>query len=450
MSKTQITTGIDIGTDTIKILAVKKDFETGKILDVVFLDKIKSFGIQKGRIKNVAEVSKKIQELIDKSDQMQGKRSRDTEVFVNINGNKLQLISSRGLILVGRADQKVSQEDKDRIFQNTKAVNLQATNKDILDIFPKEWILDGEKEIKDPLGLHGTRLELEAFLLSAFSSDLDNIIEAGIGAGMDLDVENIVPSPIADARSVLTPEQRELGVAMVNIGASTTSVIIFEEGKLLDLAVFPIGSANITNDIAIGFKTEIEIAEKIKKEFGACSLSGNQSNKKIEMDISLFDNEKEEDISENKTIELIDDNLKKSKSNKVKIKKDKKNTLIFNEKDLRKIIDARVGEIYELVAAEIKKVSRHGMLPGGVVLTGGGSKMPGMIDLAKKEFNLPCRVGYPKGFNDQIKDPCFATVCGLVIDDFDEDSLENGKGGEDGLSGKLFGRIGNFIKNLMP
>ncbi len=451
MSKIQITTGIDIGTDTIKILAVKKDFETGKILDVVFLDKIKSFGIQKGRIKNVSEVSKKIQELIEKSDQMQGnKRSHDSEVFVNINGNKLQLISSRGLILVGRADQKVSQEDKDRIFQNTKAVNLQATNKDILDIFPKEWILDGEKEIKDPLGLHGTRLELEAFLLSAFSSDLDNILEAGIGAGVELDVENIVPSPIADARSVLTPEQRELGVVMVNIGASTTSVIIFEEGKLLDLAVFPVGSANITNDIAIGFKTEIEIAEKIKKEHGACSLPGSQSNKRIEMDISLFDNEKEpEDISENKIIELIDDS-KKSRLNKVKTKKDKKNTLTFSEKDLRKIIDARVGEIYELVAAEIKKVSRHGMLPGGVVLTGGGSKMPGMIDLAKKEFNLPCRVGYPKGFNEQIKDPCFATVCGLVIDDFDEDGLENGKGGEDGLSGKLFGKIGNFIKNLMP
>jgi cell division protein FtsA len=155
-------------------------------------------------------------------------------------------------------------------------------------------------------------------------------------------------------------------------------------------------------------------------------------------------------MSENKIIELIEDNSRRGRSSKTKVKKDKKNTLVFSEKDLRKIIDARVGEIYELVAAEIKKVSKHGMLPGGVVLTGGGSKMPGMIDLAKKEFNLACRIGYPKGFNEQIKDPCYATVCGLVVDDFDEDNLENNKSGEDGLSGRFFGKIGNFIKNLMP
>ncbi|MFA5013524.1 MAG: cell division protein FtsA [Candidatus Paceibacterota bacterium] len=444
MAKTQIVTGIDVGTDTIKILAVKKDVETGKVLDVLFLDRIESFGVQKGRIKNISEVAKKLQELSQRAEQMHRERSRDVEIFFNINGNKLQLIPSRGLILVGRADQKVSQEDVDRIFQATKAMNLQSTNKEILEVFPREWMLDGEKEIKDPLNLHGTRLELEAFLLSAFSSDIDNLIEAASGAGIDLDLDGIVPSPLADARAVLTPAQKELGVALVNIGSGTSSVIIFEEGRILNLAVFPIGSGNITNDIAIGFKTEIEIAEKIKKEYGCCSgLEIKPSAKKIEVNLGS-------DPEEGGTKIDFDLNGSKETKPKGKMKKEKKNVLVFSEKDLRKIIDARVGEIFELVREEIKKVAKQGMLPGGVVLTGGGAKLPGIVELAKKEFNLPCRVGYPKGFGEQIRDSSLATVCGLVTDSTDDEANQNEGRSESGTGSKFFGKIGNFFKNLIP
>jgi len=291
MAKTQIITGIDIGTDKIKLLIVRKDVETGKIIDVLFFDKIDSLGIQKGRIKNVQEVGKKIKELLSRAQERKVPRSR--EVFVNINGNKLELINTRGLISVARADQKVSQEDVDRIFQEAKTINLQSTNREILNEFPKEWILDGEKEIKDPLGLKGKRLELEAFLLSAFSADTEGIGDALSQAGIEIDDKNIVPSPLAATRSVLTLPQKELGVALVDIGAGASSVVIYEEGKLLNLAVFPVGSSNITNDIAIGLKTEIEIAEKIKKDYGSCSpLKG--SGKKIEMDLSSFaESEKE-------------------------------------------------------------------------------------------------------------------------------------------------------------
>lgn len=452
MSKIQTVIGIDIGTDTIKILAVKKESETGKILETIFLNKIKSFGVQKGRIKNINEVAKRIQDLVEKMEQSQGqKRSSHQEFLLSINGSKLQLFPSRGLVVVGRADQKVSQEDVDRIYQNVRAVNLQSTNKEILDVYPKEWILDGERDVKDPLNLHGARLELEAYLLSVFSSDLESVVEAGISAGLDIDANNIVACPVADARSVLTPQQKELGVALINIGAATTSVSIYEEGKLLNMAIFPIGSANITNDIAIGFKTEIEVAEQIKKEYGSC-FDNESGPKKIEINLDLFAKEDEEiatqkDI-EDSVFETFGRGLKKIE--KQKPKKEKGNVLVFSKKDLKKIINARVDEIYSLAVEEIKKSGKQGLLPGGIVLTGGGSKLPGMIDLAKKEFNLPCRIGFPKELNNQVMDPSFATVCGLVIDEDEESGPQSEGSSEQGILGKIFRNIINFIKNLAP
>lgn len=453
MAKTQITTGIDIGTDSFKILAAKKDIETGRILDIVFVDQIKSVGIQKGRIQNVIEVAKKIQEMIDRFEQVQGqKKIGAIDFYLSINGSKLQLLPSRGLIVVGRADQKVSQEDVERIFQNVRAMNLQSANKEILDVFPREWILDGERDVKDPLNLHGARLELEAYLLSVFSSDLDNVLEAAGGAGLELEAENVIAAPLADARSVLTPQQKELGVALVNIGASTTSVSIYEEGKLLNLAVFPVGSANITNDIAIGFKTEIEVAEKIKKEYGACSQNEAAGEKKIEIDLDTF--VQNESLTNENAEDSVFETVGLSNAKKVKVqpktKKDKSHYLAFTKKSLKRIIDARVNEIYDLVNAEIKKVGKQGLLPGGIVLTGGGAKLPGMVELAKKEFNLPCRIGYPKGFNEQIMDPSFSTVCGLVIDDFEEDSGQINGGGDGGGAKKIFSKFGDFVRNLMP
>ncbi|MDD5696765.1 MAG: cell division protein FtsA [Candidatus Pacebacteria bacterium] len=436
MAKTQIVTGIDIGTDTIKLLIVRKDVETGKIVDVLFFDKIDSLGIQKGRIKSPQEVGKRIKELLSRAQERKVPRSR--EIFVNINGNKLELINTRGLISVARADQKVSQEDIDRIFQEARTINLQSTNREIMTDFPKEWILDGEKEIKDPLGLKGKRLELEAFLLSAFSADIENVSDALNQAGIEIEEKNIVPSPLAAVRSVLTSPQKELGVALVDIGAGSSSVVIYEEGKLLNLAVFPVGSSNITNDIAIGFKTEIEVAEKIKREHGSCS-SFKGSGKKIEMDISSLGEEEKE------RVEIGVENEKSSlKKKEVKKLKDDKNKLVFSEKELKKIVEARVCEIFDLINKEIKKVSRQELLPGGIVLTGGGAKLPGIVELAKKEFNLPCRIGYAKDFSALGKDSSLSTVCGLVMDDADED-LAGESAEEEGFGKKIKRFFSNFI-----
>jgi len=295
-----------------------------------------------------------------------------------------------------------------------KMINLQSNNKKIINVFPKEWTLDGEKESRDPVGLQGFKLELDAMLMSSFNSDIESIVESL--EGFDLEEENIIPSPIADAEAILTPKQKELGVALINIGSGTSSVVIYEEGKLLGMSIFPIGGGNITNDIAIGFKTEIDIAEEIKIKHGSCF----KKNTKSKINFLL---EEEEDNEEEK-------------------KKEKK-YLTFSEKDLIKIIEARVCEIFDLANKEILKVSKEGLLPGGIVLTGGTSNLSGIVDLAIKEFKLPCRIGYCKEIKGINNDPSLTTVCGLVASRIDdENSYPKGS--------KWGKKIKNFFSNFIP
>lgn len=421
MSRPKTITGLDIGTDTIKILGVKKDSESG--MEIIFFDTIDSFGVQKGRIKDSSEVSKKIAELIERVERKHNCRVEN--IFVNINGTKLQLVPSHALISVGRADQKVSLEDKERIYDEVKMINLQSSNKTILQVFPREWVLDGEKGISDPLGLQGMRLELDALLLSSFNSDIEGIIDSAGAFG--LEEESIIPGLIADANAVLTPNQKELGVALINIGAGTSSVAVFEEGRLLNMAVFPVGSANITNDIAIGFKTEIDIAERIKRQHGSCLIKDGK--KKIDFNLSLVNEEDEEE----------DIFGKKKKA----VKKKPQNVLSFSEKELNKIIEARVCEIFELADREIKKVSKQGLLPAGIVLTGGGAKIPGIVELAKREFKLPSRIGYCVEFKGLDKDSSLATVCGLIMSKIDKVAGHSGNG--NGIGKKIKGFFENFI-----
>ena len=423
MSKPKIITGLDIGTDTIKILGIKKDSESE--MEVLFFDTIESFGVQKGRVKDSNEVGKRIAELIERVERKHNCRVEN--IFANINGTKLQLLPSHALISVGRADQKVSSEDIERIYDEVKMINLQSNNKTILQVFPREWVLDGEKEIRDPLGLQGVRLELDALLLSSFNSDIEGIIDSAGAFGVE--EESIIPSLIADSNAVLTPNQKELGVALINIGAGTSSVAVFEEGRLLNMVVFPVGSANITNDIAIGFKTEIEIAERIKRQHGSC-LS-KEGKKKIDFNLSLVNEEDDEDD---------EDIFGKKKKGK---KKKPENVLSFSEKELSKIIEARVCEIFELADKEIKKVSKQGLLPAGIVITGGGAKLPGIVELAKKSFKLPSRIGYCTEFKGLDKDSSLATVCGLVVGKIEKESSRSGSG--NGIGKKIKGFFQNFI-----
>lgn len=401
MPKTNLITGLDIGTSNIKILvAEKKNGESN--LEVIFQAQEPSFGVRKGVVIDVERVSRIIQILLEKVRTETGQKI--DSVYINISGSHIFSTSSRGTIAISRADRKVSEEDVQRVLQAAQTFSL-PSNKEILDVFPKEFIVDGEKGIKEAVGMEGVRLETEVLVLGGFSPYKKNLMQAVLDA--DIQILDIVPSPLASSTAVLSQRQKELGVALLDIGAGTSELAVFEEGDLLHLAIFPIGSANITNDIAIGLKTDIDIAEEIKIKSGTCIFKGSDKKEKIEA-------EGEE-------------------------------PLIFSPKMLTKIIEARVSEIFGEAAKELKKISKQGLLPAGMVLTGGGAKLPKIAELAKKELKLPCRIGKSIGFLGLEDDPSFSTVCGLVLRAVE---IEDSSWRASSSFSLIGGRIGNKIRRL--
>ena len=397
-----IIAGLDIGTATIKtLICQKKPKKTN--LEVLAQIKEISSGVRKGVIINTEEVSKIIKSSIERAEKISKEKIR--AVLVNVGGAHVFFTNSHGLISVSRADQKISQEDVDRVIQAAQTFSL-PSNKEILSVIPREFIIDGEKGIKEPLGLKGVRLEVETSILGGFSPYLKNLAKTVLDSSLQID--DLILNPISSAQAVLTPREKEIGVLILDIGAGTTGLAIFEEGELIYTTIFPIGSAHITNDIAVGLKCDIDTAEEIKLESGTLFFKGPDKKKKIE------------------TVEG--------------------ETLIFSQKMLSRIIEARVREIFEIVNKELKKIARQGKLPAGVVLTGGGAKLPRIKELAKKELRLHCRIGFPRGFSPSLEDPELATVCGLVLLGVDLEGEKNLLS----FGQRIFSRIKKLFKIFLP
>jgi cell division protein FtsA len=407
MARGNIITGIDIGTYSIKALVAQKN---GKDVEVLSYAEIPSFGLRKGAVVNIEETSKNIQMIVSGLEKDCNKKI--TSAFVNIGGSHLYVTPSDGIISVSRADQRISREDIERVKQATKAINI-PHNEDVLDVFVKEYIIDDQKGIKEPEGLAGVRLEAKVLLLCYFQPYFTNLTQAVLGS--KIQINDIMPSPLAAAKAVLTPQQKELGVALIDIGSATTSLAVFEEGDLIHLAIFPIGSANITNDIAIGLKTDVAIAESIKKQHGTCHFSKTEKDKKEQS---------------HKKIEVFD----------------RSSSISFTKKNLVDIIEPRVSEILDLVQKELKKIGKQEMLPGGVVLTGGGVKLPKIKELTKQTLGLACEIGEPKGVIGVEDDPALSTVVGLVLSGVDpsDDSGPRGSGW------KIWPKVKKFIKSFIP
>ena len=380
MSKGNIVTGLDIGTSSIKALVLQRN---GKGWEVLSYAEVPSFGLRKGAVVNVEETSKNVQMIMAGIEKDCNRRVNS--VFVNIGGSHLYVTPSDGIISVSRADQRISKEDIERVKQATKAINI-PHNEDVLDVFVREFIIDDQKGIKQPEGLTGIRLEAKVLLLCYFQPYFTNLTQAVLNA--KLQINDVIPSPLAAANAVLTPQQKELGVALLDIGAATTSLAVFEEGELIHLAIFPIGSANITNDIAIGLKTEVAIAESIKKQHGTCMFAKS---------------DKDKNAQSRKKIEVFDNS----------------SSIDFTKKNLVDIIEPRVSEILDLVQKELKKINRQELLPGGIVLTGGGAKIPRIKELTKETLKLACQIGTPKGIIGLQDDPALATVAGLALEGVD-------------------------------
>ena len=365
--------GLDIGSQSIKILVVNQ--VKGGGLEVAFQGQEEAKGVRRGVVISPQEVADILQSIVQKAGQDIGRKIN--AVNINVGGSHIFVSPSRGLISVSRADRKISEEDVRRVLQAAQDFSL-PPNKEIFDTVPREFIIDGEKGIKEAVGLEGLRLEADVLVMGGFTPYLENLNQAVLGA--DLDISNRLSSPVASALACLSEKQKELGVALVDIGAGTTGLAVFEEGDLLHLAILPIGSGHITNDIAIGLKTDIEVAERIKIDYGTCSSPKSQKREKIDLD----DGE----------------------------------ALVFSQKQLVNIIIPRITQIFGEVHKELKKISMEKSLPSGIVLTGGGAKMPGIKELAKKELKLPVRIGCPQGIAN-FKDPSWSVCAGLVLNSAD-------------------------------
>lgn len=377
MAKERYITGLDIGTKNIRVVQAKVDAETNA-LSVIGASNVQSGGIRRGVIVDIEDAVSSISQALEKVERMTGVPV--TSANVSVSGNHISSIPSHGVIAVSRSDGEITENDVVRVVDASQAISI-PNNREVLHVFPKTFTLDGQVGIKDPLGMSGIRLEVNTLIVQAGLPFVKNLTRAVLQAG--LEIEELVLAPCAAAESVLTKRQKDLGVCLVDFGAGTTSLAVYEEGDLLYTQILPIGSMHITNDIAIGLRCSIDTAEQVKITYG--QSDSKLVDKTEEINLSEIESTEEETVMRSYVVEII---------------------------------EARLEEIFELINGELKKISRDGKLPAGVVLTGGGSKLPGLVEFAKKYLRLPAQIGKPQNITtviDRVDDPDFATVTGLVF-----------------------------------
>jgi len=392
--------GLDIGTANIRVVQAKLLQETGE-LSVIGISEVPAAGIRRGVIVDIEEAVSSISTALERCERMTGVPIISANVA--ISGNHISSIASHGVIAVSRADGEISEADVVRAVDASQAISI-PPNKEVLHVFPKTFTLDGQTGIKDPLGMTGIRLEVDSLIVQAGLPFVRNLSRAVMQGGIEL--EDLVLSTCAASESVLSKRQKDLGAVLLDLGAGTTGLAVYEEGDLLHTAVLPVGSIHITNDIAIGLRISIETAEKVKVSFG--HASPKEVGKNEEIDLSKLDSEETQNTSRQYVAEII---------------------------------EARLEEIFKMVNDELKSIDRAGKLPSGAVLTGGGSKLPGILEFAKKELKLPVSLGRPQNVStviDRVDDPAFSTAVGLV--------LWGGKFGQG--RGFSAGQIGSFFKNI--
>lgn len=406
MAKSSLVAGLDIGTGAIKIaIAQKKSGQED--LDIVHVGQQPSRGVRRGVVTDYEIVAKQIGEAVKSAELATGHEVQ--EVYVSVNGSHIFCTPSKGLVSVSRADGNISAEDVDRVLQAARTISL-SSNKEIIDIYPREFAVDGEAGVKDAVGMKGVRLEAEVLIMAGFTPYLKNSDQAVLRSG--LEVANRAPAVIASAAAAMSGQEKELGAAILDIGAGTAGLAVYEEGDLLHAAVLPIGSANITHDIAIGMKVDVDAAERLKIEKGVCVFKG--ADKKI----------------------------------KLAVDGDKTGGAVLSQKTLSKIIQERVSEIFDLANKELKKIGRDKKLPAGIILAGGGVKLAGIEELAKKTFQLTCSIGAPRNFSNIDRDPSLAAVCGLALAGWKE--REDEVSGSPRFSVGGLGKIKKFFKIFIP
>lgn len=417
--KDGIIAGLDVGSNSIR-LVVGQHLQggAGEQLQIIGAIETPSQGINKGMVNSIDDTTSAISACLEKAERLIGVPINS--VWVSISSPHIKCEISKGVVAVGKSDGEITEDDVDRAIEAARAMSV-PPNYEILHVIPVKYSVDNHSDIKDPVGMNGVRLEVETLIIQGLSAQIKNLTKAIYRT--ELDIEDLVLSPLVAAEAVMSPKQKELGAALINIGSSTTSLAVFEEGELLHTAVLPVGAEHITSDIAIGLRCSIGLAEKIKLEHG--SANSERFSKRDMIDIS--------DICED---EEVGDNRQISK------------------KYLAEIMEARVEEIFEKIDNEFKKIDRSGMLPAGVFLVGGGAKTNDIVEVAKKKLRLPASLGVNKTVNaviDKVNDVSFITALGLVVwgNQVGRKSYSSGMSGGDVFK-QAMDKAKKLFSSLMP
>jgi cell division protein FtsA len=373
-SNSNLVVGLDIGTSKVLVIVVEVS-EEGE-MEVIGVGHHPTRGLRKGVVANIESTVQSIQRAVEEAELMAG--CQIYSVYAGIAGAHISSINSHGVVAI--KDNEVTENDIERVIDAAKAMAI-PNDQRILHVLPQDFIIDGQDGIREPVGMCGVRMEARVHMITGAVSAAQNIVKCIRRCG--LEVDDVILEQIASSEAVLTEDERELGVCMIDIGGGTTDIAVFNEGAIRHTAVIPIAGDQVTNDIAVAFHTPTQAAEEIKKKYG-CTL------------VQLVD--------ENQTIETPSMGNRPPRS--------------LSRRNLAEVIEPRIEELMMLIQAEIRKSGFEEVIGSGIVLTGGTSRIEGMMDLAEEIFHLPVRQGLPNyegSLSEVIQNPIYSTGIGLAI-----------------------------------
>ncbi len=404
--------GIDIGNSTVKVViaVVQPHAVQPEVVGIGIASS--TSGLNAGEIVDMQETVMNIRAAVAQAGTMAGIPVR--RAFVAVSGTHMGSQTSRGVIAVGRADQEITDTDVRRVIDAASVVSL-PSNREIVHVIPREFVIDGTEHVKDPIGMKGVRLEADVTLVHGPARHLRNLAKAINECGVE--VAGFVFAPLAASLASLDKHQKQFGVAHIDLGGGTSSLTVWDQGDLVHSAILRLGSRKITDDLAILLRTSLENAERIKVELGAAHEAIDRRKKPEVTDLTAYVDE----------------------------------PFAIQRRQLIGAIDARAHEILDMISEELQKCGKRGMLPAGVVVSGGGAKLPGFLAMVRDELGLPVRAHRPQGVEafDAAMDPSLAVAIGLVVWGFERE----GAGRESGSSlpgADFFSKIGAWLKNFVP
>lgn len=410
--------GLDVGTTTVRCVVGYEDPGNPGINVIGSGEAKNNGGMRKGVVVNIVNTAQSIDQALDAAERMSGQEVH--AATVNINGAHISGMASRGVVAAGATGHEISEDDLARVIDAATIVQMPA-NREILQTTPRSFQLDGQDNIKDPVGMQGVRLEVDAHVITALAPHIHNLQKA-----VDMtktEPRRLAVSSLAAARAVLNEQHIENGVILIDLGGTTTNIAVFEEGDLQHIAVLPVGSVNITNDLAIGLRTDLAVAEQLKLEH---AIGGRRPEK-----------------DQGKTVHISHETKK----------------LAFEIDEIDMIVSARLEEIFEMIDGELASIQRAGKLPGGAVLTGGGARLKGIDETARERLRMSARIATIQGgltdVSGSVHKPDYAVAVGLMLLD-GEIGADHHEGGGKGKRLKapstdgLLKGVGGFLKRLKP